>query len=191
MTNSHKGRSIVGVARFSKHFDFGLDIDGSYTRSDVEDCNAITSATAGSLYSNNAFHDPNSAACGRSVYEIRDQWKFGADFRRQFFGDNETRVSLFGEYRTGRPYSLTMLDNSTGRLAVLGTVGNGGRALLYVPEVNDPRVVYDSAATETAFNNFIEDAGRSAEISPKEQRGTRLTSSRSTCIYPRKSPRTS
>ncbi len=134
MTNSHKGRSIVGVARFSKHFDFGLDIDGSYTRSDVEDCNAITSATAGSLYSNNAFLDPNSAACGRSIYEIRDQWKFGADFRRKFFGDNETRVSLFGEYRTGRPYSLTMLDNSnTARLAVLGTVGNGGRALLYVP----------------------------------------------------------
>ena len=157
MTNSHKGRSIVGVARFSKRFDFGLEIDGSYTRSDVKDCNAITSATAGSLYGNNAFHDPNSAACGRSIYEIRDQWKFGADFRRKFFGDNETRISLFGEYRTGRPYSLTMLDNSSGRLAVLGTVGNGGRLLLYVPEVDDPKVVYDSTATEDALNDFIED----------------------------------
>jgi hypothetical protein len=159
MTNSHKGRSIVGVARFSKRFDFGLEIDGSYTRSDVKDCNAITSATAGSLYSNNAFLDPNSAACGRSIYEIRDQWKFGADFRRKFFGDNETRISLFGEYRTGRPYSLTMLDNSSGRLAVLGTVGNGGRALLYVPEVDDALVEYDSTATEDALNAFIEEAG--------------------------------
>ena len=159
MTNSHEGRSIVGVARFSKRFDFGLDIDGSYTRSNVKDCSAITSATAGSLYSNNAFHDPNFAACGRSIYEIRDQWKFGADFRRKFFGENETRISLFGEYRTGRPYSLTMLDNSSGRLAVLGTVGNGGRALLYVPEVDDPRVVYDSQATEDALNAFIEDNG--------------------------------
>ena len=159
MTNSHKGHSLVGVARFSKRFDFGLEIDGSYTRSDVEDCNAITSATAGSLYGNNAFLDPNSAACGRSIYEIRDQWKFGADFRRKFFGNNETRVSLFGEYRTGRPYSLTMLDNTSGRLAVLGTVGNGGRLLLYVPEVNDPRVVYDSVATQNAFNAFIEDQG--------------------------------
>jgi outer membrane receptor for ferrienterochelin and colicin len=159
MTNSHKGHSLVGVARFSKRFDFGLEIDGSYTRSDVEDCNAITSATAGSLYGNNAFFDPNSAACGRSIYEIRDQWKFGADFRKKLFGDNETRLSIFGEYRTGRPYSLTMLDNTSGRLAVLGTVGNGGRLLLYVPEVNDPRVVYDSVATQTAFNDFIEDQG--------------------------------
>jgi outer membrane receptor for ferrienterochelin and colicin len=159
MTNSHEGRSIVAVARFSKHFDFGLDIDGSYTRSDVEDCNAITSATAGSLYSNNAFDDPNRAACGRSIYEIRDQWKFGADFRRKFFGDNETRISLFGEYRTGRPYSLTMLDNSSNHLAVFGTVGNGGRVLMYVPEVNDPLVTYDSTATRDALNAFIEDRG--------------------------------
>jgi hypothetical protein len=159
MTNSHKGHSLVGVARFSKRWDFGLEIDGSYTRSHVEDCNAITSATAGSLYSNNAFHDPNSAACGRSIYEIQDQWKFGADFRRKFFGDNETRISLFGEYRSGRPYSLTMLDNSSGRLAVYGTVGNGGRVLLYVPEVNDPLVVYDSQATADAFDAFVESEG--------------------------------
>ena len=159
MTNSHKGRSIIGVARFSKRFDFGLEIDGSYTRSDVKDCNAITSATAGSLYSNNAFLDPNFAACGRSIYEIRDQWKFGADFRRKFFGENETRISLFGEYRTGRPYSLTMFDNTSNHLAVLGTVGNSARALLYVPELNDSRVSFDTAASETAFNALVEDLG--------------------------------
>ena len=170
MTNSSKGRSIVGVARFSKRFDMGLEIDGSYTRSDVEDCNAITSATAGSLYSNNAFDDPNSAACGRSIYEIRDQWKFGMDFRRKFFGDNETRISLFGEYRTGRPYSITMLDRGSGRLPVFGTVGNGGRLLLYVPEAGgDPRVTFISstvggvtqtaAEAEALFNQIVDDEG--------------------------------
>ena len=154
MTNSGKGRSIVAVARFSKRFDFGLEIDGSYTRSNIKDCNAITSATANSLYESNAFHDPNSAACGRSIYEIKDQWKFGLDFRRKFLGDNETRISLFGEYRSGRPYSITMLDRGTGRLPVFGTVGNGGRVLLYVPGLNDDRVTFISSTvggvTQTA-----------------------------------------
>lgn len=159
LTNSTKGRSIVGVARFSKRFDFGLSIDGSYTRSDVKDVSAITSATAGSLYSNNAFLNPNEQAYGRSIYEIRDQWKFGADFRRRFFGDAVTRISLFGEYRSGRPYSITGLDRGTGRLGTYGTVGNGGRVLLYVPELNDPRVVFDTPASEASFNGLVDQLG--------------------------------
>ncbi len=159
MTNSDQGRGIFGSIRVAKEFDFGLSIEGSYTRSDVRDVNALTSATAGSLYSNNAFLNPNEAAYGRSIYEIRDQWKFSVDFRREFFGENETRISLFGEYRSGRPYSITGLDNSTGRLATYGTVGNGGRVLLYVPTLNDPRVVFDNAATEATFNRLVGELG--------------------------------
>jgi hypothetical protein len=159
MTNEERGRSLIGVARISKAWDFGLSVDASYTRSDIKDTNALTSATANSLYSNNAFADPNFAAYGRSIYEIKDQWKFSVDFKRSFFGDNDTRLSLFGEYRSGRPYSVTMLDRTTGRTAVFGTNGNGGRNLLYVPEVNDPRVSFDTAASETAFNGLVDRLG--------------------------------
>ena len=159
MTNTSRGRGIFGSLRFAKEFDFGLSIDGSYTRSDVEDVNALTSATAGSLYSNNAFYNPNEAAYGRSIYEIRDQWKFSVDFRREFFGDNETRISLFGEYRSGRPYSITGLDNSSGRLATYGTVGNGARPLLYIPTIGDTRVSFDSATSEANFNALVTSLG--------------------------------
>jgi outer membrane receptor for ferrienterochelin and colicin len=155
MTNEQRGRSIIGVARISKEWDFGLGLDASYTRSDVKDTNAMTSATAGSLYSNNAFADPNFAAYGRSIYEIKDQWKFAIDYKRNFFGENATRFSLFGEYRSGRPYSLTMIDRGSGRLPVFGTVGNGARHLLYVPTgPNDPLVSYGAftqgGVTQTA-----------------------------------------
>ncbi len=159
MTNDKRGRSYVGVARLSKSWDWGLSISASYTRTDVKDTNAITSATAGSLYSNNAFADPNRAAYGTSIYQIKDQWKFGVDFNRAFFGENKTRFSLFGEYRSGRPYSLTMLDPVQGRLAVFGTVGNGARNLLYVPTIGDTRVSFDSAASETAFNTLVDNLG--------------------------------
>jgi hypothetical protein len=163
MTNSTRGRSYVGVLRFAKEWDFGLGIEGSYTYSDVKDENAITSTTAGSLYNNNVFNVGNRAAYGRSIYEIRNQYKFGVNFKQEFFGDNETRISLFGELRSGRPYSITALDTTgiqgTARSVVFGTVGTGSRHLLYIPTLNDPRVSFDSAASETAFNSLVTSLG--------------------------------
>ena len=161
MTNSTQGRSWIGAARIEKSWDFGLNISGSYTRSDVKDVNALTSATAGSLYGNNAMFNPNGAAYGTSIYQIKDQWKFGIDFNRALFdSEHKTRISLFGEYRSGRPYSLTALDNSGGRTAVYGTVGTGGLPLLYVPTAgNDPRVVFDTPASEAAFNSAVTQLG--------------------------------
>ena len=159
LTNSSDGRAIIGSVRFEKRFDFGLTIDGSYTRSDVTDANALTSSTASSLYSNNAFLDPNFAATGTSIYQIRDQYKFSFDFRRAFFGDYETRFSLFGEYRSGRPYSITVGDLAGGRSPVFGTVGNNGRFLAYIPNINDPLVSFDSVASETAFNAVVASEG--------------------------------
>lgn len=158
MTNEERGRSYVGVARIAKEWDWGLSLDASYTRASVKDTNAITSATAGSLYSNNAFSDPNRAAYGTSIYQIKDQWKFGLDYKTEIFGDNETRFSMFGEYRSGRPYSITMNDQ-TNRQAVFGTVGNGSRHLLFVPNTNDTRVSFDTAASETAFNGLVDRLG--------------------------------
>ena len=174
MTNSEKGRAYFATARFSKAFDFGLSLDGSYTYSNVKDEGALTSSTSSSNYGNNAFVDPNRAAYGRSIYEYTHQWKAGVDFKREFFGDNETRISLFGEYRSGRPYSVTMLDNSGGRGAVFGTAGNLGNMLLYIPTgPNDPLVQFGShtvtsggvtttvtaAQNEAAFNTLIGQLG--------------------------------
>lgn len=170
MTNSERGRSYIGVVRVAKSWDFGLSIDASYTRSDVKDTNAITSATAGSLYSNNAFADPNRAAYGRSIYEIRDAFKLRFDYNHAFFGDYRTRFSLFGEYRSGRPYSITGFDPSGGRLAVFGTVGNAARNLLYIPNAgNDPIVEFGAgtvngvaqtaAQAQDAFNGLVNTLG--------------------------------
>jgi outer membrane receptor for ferrienterochelin and colicin len=159
LINSERGKSLFGVFRFAKAWDFGLSIDGSYTRQDVKDVNPITSATASSLYGNAVFVDPNVSQYGRSIYEIRDTWKFSVDFKRAFFGDYDTRFSLFGEYRSGRPYSLTMRDLTSGRSAVFGTTGSNDRYLLYVPTVGDSRVSFDSVASETAFNNLVANLG--------------------------------
>lgn len=155
MTNDTRGRSYIGVVRIEKSFDFGLNIGGSYTRSDVKDVNAITSATASSLYGNNASIDSNGASYGRSIYEIKDQWKFNIGFKTQLFGDNDTRFNLFGEYRSGRPYSLTLLDATGGRSPVFGTVGTSGNPLIYVPTTGDSKVSFATSTDATNFESLI------------------------------------
>lgn len=155
MTNDDRGRSYIGVVRFEKDFDFGLGIGGSYTRSNIKDVNGATSATASSLYNSNAMVGANNAAYGRSIYEIKDQWKFNISYKTELFGDNETRLNIFGEYRSGRPFSLTMNDLGGGRLPVFGTVGTNGNPLLYVPTVGDARVSFATAADETNFNALV------------------------------------
>ncbi len=159
LTNSTRGRAWFATARFAKSFG-DLSIDGSYTRSNVKDVAALTSSTAASNYAQNAFDDPNFSSFGRSIYEYRDQWKFGIDYKHKFFGDNKTTISLFGEYRSGRPYSITGLDNSGGRGAVYGTVGNLGNVLLYIPTAGvDTSVVFDTPASEAAFNTLVTSLG--------------------------------
>lgn len=170
LTNSTQGRAWFATARFAKSWDMGLSIDGSYTRANVKDVANLTSSTASSNYGNNAFNDPNFAAYGRSIYEFTNQWKFGVDFKREFFGDNKTRIGLFGELRSGRPYSATVLDNSGGRGAVFGTIGNLGAMLLYVPGTTDNKVVFNNTVTnnvivataaqnEAAFNSLVTSLG--------------------------------
>jgi outer membrane receptor for ferrienterochelin and colicin len=160
LTNTSDGRGIFGTFRFEKRFAMGLSVEGSYTRSDVKDRSALTSSTSSSNYQNNAFVNPNLPEYGRSIYEYRDQYKFGLNFRRNLFGENRTSFGLFGELRSGRPYSITMLDNSGGRGAVFGTVGNLGNMLLYVPTgASDTRVSFDTAANETAFNALVDQLG--------------------------------
>jgi hypothetical protein len=158
LTNDNRGRRLIGVARFRKRFDLGLGINASYTFQDIEDVNATTSATAGSLYANNQFADPNKAAYGTSVYQIRHSLKAGVDFSKALFGgDYQTRVSIFGERRSGRPYSFTFRDPVTTRSPVFGTTGSTSRYLLYVPaSATDALVSYDSVATQNALNGFID-----------------------------------
>jgi len=167
LTNTSKGRSYIAVARFDKSWDFGLNIGGSFTYQDVKDRAPATSSTAGSNYSNGAFIDPNNVAYGTSNDQIKYFFKYRAEFDHAFFGDYKTTFALFGETRTGHPFSYTFQDFGSNRSAVFGTTGRssatgtgGNRYLLYVPTLgSDPRVSYSSPEFQTAVENFIRASG--------------------------------
>jgi hypothetical protein len=146
LTNTHRGRGFVGVVHVNKHWDFGLDGGVTFTYQNVKDQQALTSSIASSNYQNGAYLDPNGGAYGPSNDEIKYSIKYNLSYEHAWFGDYKTRIDLFGQTRTGYPFSYTFFDpNGSGRNAgaVFGTTGFAGRYLFYVPTgPNDPKVTY-------------------------------------------------
>ncbi len=176
LTNTDKGRSWIGVARFDARWDLGLAIYGSFTYQDVKDQAPATSSTAGSNYTNGAFVDPNNVAYGVSNDQVKYQFKYGATFDHAFFGDYKTQIALFGETRSGRVFSYTFSDQvpSGVRSANFGTIGTGGganRYLLYVPTFGgDSKVSYGSAAQQQQIEDYFRSQGLSkyqGKITPR------------------------
>ncbi|WP_298671894.1 carboxypeptidase regulatory-like domain-containing protein [uncultured Sphingomonas sp.] len=161
LTNTHRGRSLIGVLRANKTFDWGLDAGISYAFQSVKDQAPATSSTATSNYANGAFLDANGAAYGTSNDEVRHSIKYSLTVNPALFGDYKTTFALFGETRIGRPYSFTMQDAASARSPIFGTVQSASRYLLYVPTANDPLVSYDTQATKDTFEALIQSSGLS------------------------------
>ena len=174
LTNTSFGESWNIVGRFDKVFSSGFFINGSYTYQDVKDQNPGTSSVANSNYGQTAFFDPNFAAQGISNYNRDHQFRLGTGFDSELFGDNNTRIELFYNVRSGQRYSFTMNDPTQGRSAVFGVNERASRGLLYVPDVSsitaDTRVSYDSQATFEAVQNLVRTSELNeyqGEIAPK------------------------
>jgi hypothetical protein len=143
----------------ANEWDNGLSVAVAYTQQRIEEYSsgARFSSTASSLYGGQfTDRDPNRAAIGRGQEEIENAFKFDLGFRRNFIADLETRFTLFGEWRSGRPVTPTM-NAGTGRNATFGV--NRGSQIAYIPGINDTRVVYDSPATQATVDALIQRFG--------------------------------
>ncbi len=159
LTNSTLGRSYIAVARVRKTFDFGLDAGVSYTYEDIKDKNPATSSVASSNYAAGVALDPNGPAYGISNDQVKHAVKVNLSFDHAFFGDYKTNLTLFGESRSGHPYSYTFRDPAT-RSIVFGTIGSGSRYLLYVPTgPSDPKVQFANTNIAQQFDAFIDASG--------------------------------
>lgn len=155
--------SWIAAVSLSGEWDNGVEAGIAYTQQDYQEYSASArfSSTASSLYGGQfASFDPNTAVEGRSQEEITDSIKYNFGWRHNFVGDLETRFTLFGEWRTGRPLSFTM-NGGNGRNSVFGV--NRGSQLAYIPDMStitaDPLVSYDSTATYDALKATVERFG--------------------------------
>jgi hypothetical protein len=151
LTNAEEGRSTTVAFALQKEFDNGLDLTISQTFNRAEDVQAFTSSTGGSNLTLTATSDPQRPQLATSNYEIPYSTKLSASYGRKFFGDFETRLTMFAEYRSGRPFSLTfspiqlttnaagvVTGRSGGTVASVATFGTtGNNQLFYVPRNAD------------------------------------------------------
>ncbi|MEQ8263801.1 TonB-dependent receptor [Pseudohaliea sp.] len=109
LTNSSKGTESESIA-FSafKSWDNGFDLRLGYAYTEAEDPNPMTSSVAFSNYINRAFVDPQADVLAPSNWAIEHRFTAVLNYGVDFFGGYETRISLFGQYNSGIPYSITL-----------------------------------------------------------------------------------
>jgi outer membrane receptor protein involved in Fe transport len=161
VANADKGSSWTASVQVAKSWDWGGDFSIGYARQNMDDISAglFYGTTAGSLYGGVAAGlDPNRDYTGTSVYEIKNRFKMEMGFRKKFFGDNESRISLFAERQDGRAFGFYMNDSQSGRSKVFGV--NRTAQMLYVPDFaadtnpNDLNVGIVSFATQADLDRF-------------------------------------
>lgn len=173
LRNIDKGGSDSVAFTLAKDWAGGL-MDGlgfryTYTYTEAEDANPMTSSIASSSFTRFASANPMNPPAATSDYEVRHRHALNLYYAKKFFGDNETSFTLFAQHRSGLPFSYTFANSRTGNFDNdfgYYTSSYSGRqassnALLYVPTANDPLVTYAAGFDQARFQTFLENSGLS------------------------------
>jgi len=122
----------------------------AYTNTHSEEVSGLTSSTSGSQWGKRAIFDPNEEELSTSNYEIRHRFAGTLNWHHAFWGDNQTRVGLFYEGRSGKPYSWVFYGDANGD-------GQTINDLLYIPSApGSGEVIFrGGVAEEAAFWTIV------------------------------------
>ena len=150
-----------------KEFDWGLDATLGYAWVEGEEVAPMLASTGGSNFSGTALLDINDPAVGNSNWVVPQRITLNLYYKRAFFGDNLTRISLQGYANEGQAQSYSMeSDNLEGD-------GFTDRHLLYVPTgLDDPNVVFDCGGCETDFFAWVSREGLSPGFTKRNDKNT-------------------
>lgn len=109
----------------------GLGILLAYTHMAAYDLNASTDATASSQWGNTDAVDPNNATLGRSNYDVPHRILANVSYTIPWTSDVSTTIGIVYSGNSGRPYSLSYIQDYNGDNAL------GGNDLIYVPKRED------------------------------------------------------
>jgi len=152
LTDTGAGESTVWTIDFSKTWRTAagrFDAWFGYGHQDVKGVNPGTSSTASSNWDNVATSDPNNPRLATSNYQIEHRFTTTLAWRKAFFSGYDTSIALYGERRSGRPYSLTFGSGSP----VWGDPRQEARQrqLFYVP---DGDVIFEVPCTAGEVGNY-------------------------------------
>ena len=165
LTNSvgGDGNSESFSFQLGKRFDYnvprlgdgGVRINFGYAWTDATNVNPNTSSTATSNFEEVATAALNNSRVAPSGLFNEHNVSLGARFEQEFFWDYVTAITLSYRGRSGRRFSFVFDDGGND----FGDTDNEDRNLLFIPELGDPRVIFDSPETEADFNAFVTEQG--------------------------------
>jgi hypothetical protein len=172
LTNTERGYGHVGSIALEKTFPFGLFIAGTYAYEHVLEVNPANSSRSVSNYNSLAVTDPQHPDLAESNYERTHRFTLGLEYSHTVIGEltddapwknMKTSFGLFGEARSGQPYSWTFGDSSFGQTLgkIFGeeaTFASKNRELFYVPKGDGSDVVLNNI-DQAAFDQFLHDTG--------------------------------
>lgn len=192
LTNGDQGETNIFAVGLSKIFRNGWDADFTYVHQNVRDTGGLPEKVAQISVSDLPTTDPNNVALGISSYEVADQVKVSVGWERKVFGDFTSRIRLYGQRRSGSPFSYTFNTTSVSGVngSTLGSIdpvfglpagiaSGGNLELLYVPKTDgtgnvtatsDPIVTYLPGFDVAALNTFLKQTGLiqyAGQISPR------------------------
>lgn len=145
--STKKGGSDSFTVALSQPFnDSDWSWNAAYTYTYATEVSPLTSSTSGSQLGNVAVFQANEEVLARSSYALQDRFTAAVNWKHNFWGDNQTMITVFYEGRSGKPYSYTFDNDANG----------DGRSndLLYIP-LAPGDVVFGSAAEEAGFWNYV------------------------------------
>lgn len=151
--NGDGGRSNIYALGAATKID-NLSLRFGYAHQNVKDLSSGTSAQAASNFSRYAAVDRNTSTVGTAGYEIKHRFNFTLVYSQEFFAGYDSTFTLYGERRSGRPYSWTVgPGRAFGDNASNGGTDNRNGYLPYIPTgPNDPNVRY---AGNFGWDNFV------------------------------------
>lgn len=164
LTNYEGGTSTTLSASLSKDYDNGLGFFASYAHQDIDTATTGSGTRGVSAFRGIISADRNNPAVGRSPYETEHSFKLNLSFEREIIGNLTSRFDLFGQMRSGTPFSYTF-DIESGN-ALFGRPGSGespfDNDLLYVPNIAGASISDDNVVLATGFQetDFVDYVGR-------------------------------
>ena len=164
LRNTDKGSSSQATFSLSKPMTDNWGWSLGYTFTQAKEVSPLTSSQNTSNWGNTLIQNANENVAYDSRYAIKDRVTGVLEWKHNFFGDYATRVGMFYEGRSGRPYSYIYYNDVNGD-------GANTNDLFYVPAGPGDVKWTGGAAMEQQFfdwmaNNAPELQGHRGSVAP-------------------------
>jgi len=146
VTPTDKGESRVSTMSLTYPLTkgFGWSVAASHTT--ATEVSNLTSSTASSNFSARAVYNPNEEVAANSPYLVKNRINALLNFEKAFFGAYKTRLGVFYEGRSGKPFSWTFKNDMNGD-------GVSNNDLMYIPKAFGSGEVVFAGDTATSHAN--------------------------------------